>query len=82
MTNVWDTIRRWRTWLVNTGFAALLVLPDLLNAPEVLAVIPDGYHKYVFVAALFINVLMRPRPAVLPHDPEVKARAADFTGEN
>ena len=86
MNQIWETIVRWRTWLVNTVAALLIVLPDLLNAPEVIAVIPIQYQKYVFVAALLLNVLMRPRPAAMAHDPEVKIakaiKADDFQGEN
>lgn len=70
MNQIWETIVRWRTWLVNTVAALLIVLPDLLNAPEVIAVIPIQYQKYVFVAALLLNVLMRPRPAVIANDLE------------
>lgn len=68
MTHIWETLVRWRTWVVNTVAALLIVLPDLLNAPEVMAVIPVEYQKYVFVAALLINVWMRPRPAVIAKD--------------
>jgi len=70
VNQIWETIVRWRTWLVNTVAALLIVLPDLLNAPEVIAVIPIQYQKYVFVAALLLNVLMRPRPAVIANDLE------------
>jgi hypothetical protein len=76
MNRIWETFVRWRTWLVN-GFASLLiVLPELLNAPEVLAVIPVEYQKYVFVGALLLNILMRPRAAATKDDPEVKVREA------
>ena len=82
MNHIWEAIVRWRTWLVNTVAALLIVLPDLLNAPEVIAVIPMQYQKYVFLAALLINVAMRPRPAAMAHDPEVqiaKSLKADAT---
>lgn len=68
MNHIWETLVRWRTWVVNTVAALMIVLPDLLNAPEVIAVIPAEYQKYVFVAALLINVWMRPRPAVIKKD--------------
>lgn len=33
--------------------------------------IPVEYQKYVFVAALVLNIVMRPRAAVMANDPEV-----------
>lgn len=68
--DLWIAIVRFRTWLVNGIGAALILLPELLNAPEVLAVIPQQYQKYVFVAALLINIWLRPRPAVVKSDVE------------
>lgn len=68
LTKIWEALVRFRTWVVNLIAAALLVLPELLNAPEVLAVIPPQYQKYVFVGALLLNIWMRPRPAVLKKD--------------
>ena len=65
---LWIAIVRFRTWLVNGIGALLILLPELLNAPEVLAVIPQQYQKYVFVAALLINIWLRPRPAVVKSD--------------
>lgn len=70
MNKIWETLVRWRTWIVNVFASLLLVLPELLNAPEVIAVIPVEYQKYVFVAALLLNILMRPRPAVVSTDLE------------
>ena len=70
MNKAWETLVRWRTWIVNVFASLLLVLPELLNAPEVIAVIPVEYQKYVFVAALLLNILMRPRPAVVSTDLE------------
>lgn len=75
-TSFIDTIRRWRTWIVNSIGALLIILPELLNAPEVLAVVPVGYQKWVFVVALALNVWMRPRPAALANDPEVQINNA------
>ena len=74
MNRVWETLVRWRTWLVNLFASLLIVLPELLNAPEVLAVVPVEYQKYVFVAALLLNILMRPRAAAVKDDPEVRVR--------
>lgn len=68
--DLWIAIVRFRTWLVNGIGALLILLPELLNAPEVIAVIPQQYQKYVFVAALLLNIWMRPRPAVVKADVE------------
>lgn len=70
LAKIWEALVRFRTWAVNLFAAALIVLPELLNAPEVLAVIPVQYQKYVFVAALLLNIWMRPRPAVMKKDVE------------
>lgn len=71
MNHLWEAIVRFRTWIVNLVASLLILLPELLNAPEVIAVIPQQYQKYVFVAALILNIVMRPRPAVMAKDPEV-----------
>lgn len=76
MNRIWETLVRWRTWLVNVFASLLIVLPELLNAPEVMAVIPVEYQKYVFVGALLLNILMRPRAAATKNDPEVQVREA------
>ena len=70
LNKVWEALVRFRTWLVNLFASALILLPELLNAPEVLAVIPQQYQKYVFVAALLLNIVMRPRPATMAKDLE------------
>lgn len=82
MNQIWEAIVRFRTWIVNLAASLMILLPELLNAPEVLAVIPQQYQKYVFVAALILNIVMRPRPAAMAKDPEVqiaKQIAADET---
>lgn len=77
MNRIWETLVRWRTWFVNVSASLLILLPELLNAPEVIAVIlPLQYQKYVFVAALLLNVVMRPRAAAIAGDPEVLVRDA------
>ena len=72
LAQIWEALVRFRTWVVNLFAAALLVLPELLNAPEVIAVVPAQYQKWVFVAALLLNIWMRPRPAVLAKDVEAQ----------
>jgi len=68
LKKLWEALVRFRTWVVNLAMAALIVLPELLNAPEVIAVVPQQYQKYIYVAALLLNILMRPRPAVMKKD--------------
>lgn len=63
LATVWDFLVRFRTWLVNSFFVLALFIPDILNQPEVLAVIPAGYQKYVIAAAFLVNIWLRPRPA-------------------
>lgn len=70
MKRIFEAVIRFRTWLANLFFAALIIAPDLLNSPEILAVIPAEYQRYVLVAAFLLNIWMRPRPAVLASDPE------------
>lgn len=76
MTKLWEAIVRFRTWLVNGIGALAILLPDVLNAPEVLAVIPTSYHKWVFLSVFALNILMRPRPASIASDPETQVRKA------
>jgi predicted cobalt transporter CbtA len=81
MNQIWEAIVRFRTWIVNVVASLLILLPELLNAPEVLAVIPQQYQKYVFVAALILNIVMRPRPAAMAKDPEVQIAKAIATND-
>jgi len=68
LAKIWEIMVRWRTWLANSFFALLLFVPDILNQPEVLAIIPANYSKYVVAAAFLINIWLRPRPAVMKKD--------------
>ena len=70
MSRLWEYLVRFRTWVVNIVLALMVVAPDLLNAPEVLAVFPAEYQRYVVAAGFILNIWMRPRPAVMAHDPE------------
>lgn len=76
MARVWDFVVRFRNWLITVGGALFLVLPDLLAAPELLAVLPEQYHKWVFLATLLVNLALRPWPATRAHDPEVQYKKA------
>lgn len=70
MKRIIESVIRFRTWLANLLFALLIVAPDLLNSPEVLAVIPAEYQRWVIAAGFLVNIWMRPRPAVLANDLE------------
>jgi hypothetical protein len=70
MKRIIEAVVRFRTWLANIAFVLLLVAPDLLNSPEILALIPAGYQKWVIAAGFLVNIWMRPRPAVLATDIE------------
>lgn len=73
---IWDTLVRWRTYFVNIVLALLFIAPEILNSPEILAVIPAEYQRWFLVAAFLINIWMRPRPAATRDDPEVQVREA------
>lgn len=67
---MWDTLRRWRTWIFNI-VTGLVILPDLILALAGFnwgVIVPLPYMPYVTLSVLVINVLMRPRKAVLPKD--------------
>lgn len=74
MKAILETLTRWRTAILGAVFAAAAALPALLGAPEVLAIVPDKYKPYVIAAGYILLWLTRPRPAVLPTDPEVDMR--------
>lgn len=69
-----EHIIRLRTWVVNVLFVAILS-PDVimvLIGANWGSVIPEPYINYVTIAIPILNIWMRPRPAVLPSDPEAK----------
>lgn len=74
MTSIFKTIARWRTWVLNGLLVFATLAPEVLNAPEILAIVPQEYQR-MFLAGLFVlNIWMRPRPAVLPGDPEIQIK--------
>lgn len=70
MKRIIEAVIRFRTWLANIFFAVLIVAPDLLNSPEVIAIIPAEYQRWVIAAGFLVNIWLRPRPAVLATDLE------------
>ena len=74
LKNFVKTLARWRTWVVNGLLVFATMAPEILNAPEILAIVPQEYQR-MFLAGLFLlNIWLRPRPAVLPSDPEVQVK--------
>jgi len=68
---LWDTIRRWRTWIVNTLAAALIAVPDIMSAFAGVnwnGLLPDDWMPYATLALVVLNIWMRPRAAVLPEE--------------
>lgn len=68
MAKIIGTIARWRTWIFNMILAAITVAPELLNAPEILALVPQDYQRYFLAGLFLLNIWLRPRPAVLPSE--------------
>lgn len=82
MSKLWEHLVRFRTYVANLFFAGMILLPDLLNSTELLGVIPAEYQRWVVAAGFLVNIWMRPRPAVISTDPEVKVKQRpEFTGE-
>jgi hypothetical protein len=72
VANIFSLIARWRTWIVNGILAAITVAPELLSAPEILAIVPQDYQRYFLAGLFLLNIWMRPRAAVLPSEVEEK----------
>ncbi|MBN9348257.1 MAG: hypothetical protein J0I48_19015 [Devosia sp.] len=69
---IWDTLVRWRTWLVNAVLAVALVAPEVLQAPELAALVPPHWRPWLIASAFLLNILMRPRKAARARDFEAK----------
>lgn len=76
MVKLFETLARWRTWVVNLFLAGVTLAPEILNSPEILAIVPQDYQRYFLAGLFLLNIWLRPRPAVLPSDPEVQAKKA------
>ena len=77
-----DFIIRWRTALLGFVLAALSAAPALLNAPEILAIVPPEWRPYVIAAGFLAMYLTRPRPATRASDPEVQVANAVSKGDS
>lgn len=73
---IWDIIVRWRTAILAFLLSAASVLPALLNAPEILAIIPSEWRPYVIAGGFLAMYLTRWRPAARADDPEVQVAKA------
>lgn len=83
MKALWKKIVRWRTWIVNLIFGAVLT-PEVILAlmgADWGAVVPKEWMPYVGIALAVLNVWMRPRAAVLPDDPEALAKQLSKVGD-
>jgi len=72
MKKLVERVVRFRTWAFNLLLTMAILAPDLLNSPEMLALVPAEYQRWVLAAAFLVNIWMRPRPAVIASDPEVR----------
>ncbi len=72
MKKLIERIVRFRTWAFNLLLTQAILAPDLLNSPEMLALVPADYQRWVLAAAFLVNIWMRPRPAVIASDPEAR----------
>lgn len=73
-----DFFIRFRTWLLGIVGVAVVFLPDLvllvnevLNSPDVIAVLPESWRKWASAICILLIVLSRWRPATRANDPEV-----------
>ena len=74
MNQILDVLIRWRTALLGALLALAAVLPAILNAPEVLAIVPEQYRPYLIAAGFIAMYMTRPRPATRAADPEVQVK--------
>lgn len=72
MSKLTEYVLRFRTWIFNLLLVAVTLAPELLNSPEIMAVVPADYQRYFLAALFLVNIWMRPRPAVLPSDYEAR----------
>lgn len=76
MKKLVEILVRWRTWIVNVVFAS----PVLIETVMVLigynwgTVLPPHVMPYILLSQAVLNVWMRPRPAVISSDIEVKIK--------
>lgn len=88
MQALWDFLVRFRTWLIGVAGIIVVMLPDLiaigsqvLNAPQIIAVLPDGWKTWASAIGFALLIWSRWRPATRAADTEVQvAQAIKRTG--
>lgn len=65
MRRLAENIVRFRTWIVNLVVLLAIAGPEILNSPELQALVPAEYQRWVLAAACLVNIWMRPRPAAI-----------------
>lgn len=83
MQIIWDFLVRFRTWLIGIAGIVAMMLPDLLvvsaqvlNAPQIIAVLPEGWKTWAGAIGFILLIWSRWRPATRAADPEVQVRKA------
>lgn len=71
--DLWEKVRRFRTWVFNLVVGFAVFVPDVLNLLvgfDWSPIVPQRYLPFVGLAVSIVNIMMRPRPAVLKKDVE------------
>lgn len=83
MSTFVDFIVRFRTWILGVAGIVAMFLPDLidlasqlLNAPQIVAVLPVGWKTWAAAIGFVLMIWSRPRPASRAADPEVQVAKA------
>jgi hypothetical protein len=81
LTKFWDFTVRFRTWLIGAIGMIALFLPDLitvaselLNSPQIVAVLPQNWKAYAGAIGFICLVWSRWRPAARTADTEVQVK--------
>ncbi len=85
LKDFWDHLRRWRTWAFNILVAAALGLGTILTAFDGFdwsSILPAPWDKVAIVGVVLVNIWMRPRAAVLPHEYRRERRHRRMRGED
>lgn len=83
LTKLWDFTVRLRTWLIGAVGMFALFLPDLLtvfgdilNSPQIVAVLPENWKAWAGAIGFICLVWSRWRPATRTADAEVQVKQA------
>ena len=78
LQDIWDHLRRWRTWLWNLAAVIAVGLGQLLTMLDGVdwSFLPQPWATIAGILVIAaINILMRPRAAVLPHEARGEERS-------